>query len=116
MDARGTTESWRTEFLTALMQLKNLPEGADSFSPHQPSPEMFKLAVEVLNAINRDLPPPVIGAASDGTIEITWQKPDLEKSVFVYPDGTLEFLIRRNRTRESGDLKLDDVNQLLADF
>jgi hypothetical protein len=116
MDARGTTHSWRIESLTTLMKLKGLPEETDSFSPHQPSPEMFERARAVLNKINRDLPQPMIAAASDGTIQIKWQKPGLETSFFVYSDGTLEFLTLRHQKREAGDLRLDDVDQRLADF
>ncbi len=78
---------------------------------------MIALARTVIAKIGRDLPSPIVAAASNGTIQLKWRKTDLEISFFIYPDNTLEYLYRSNYSgRKSGDLNLSAVNDLLAEF
>lgn len=114
---RGGDDGWRRNLEQKLESLKALPSGSDSWTPHRPSDEMIALARTVIAKIGRDLPSPIVAAASNGTIQLKWRKTDLEISFFIYPDNTLEYLYRSNYSgRKSGDLNLSAVNDLLAEF
>jgi hypothetical protein len=112
----GDRPSWRVDFERALAVLKELPVGADSWTAHQPSSAMIAIALEIAANITKDLPHPLVAAGTDGTIQIKWQKSDLETSIFIYPDCTLEYLLRNFQGNRAGDLSISQVNDLLAEF
>jgi hypothetical protein len=116
MGTERMTFNWRAEFLHALMELTELPDDSDNWKPHRPSSEMIMLAHKLADSIHKDVPLPMIAAGTDGTIQIKWQKPDLEASIFVYRDGTLEYLSLSSQDRKSGDFQLSEINDLLSDF
>ncbi len=109
---------WSGDLDRALARLRALPDGTDSWSAHRPSDDMIETVRAIFKKINKDVPFPIIAAGTNGTIQIKWQKPDVETSFFIYPDGTLEYLRKSKRAGRSsaGNLSLSQVNDLLADF
>lgn len=77
---------------------------------------MVTLARQIVSRLDRDLPQPILAAGTDGTIQIKWQKSEMETSIFIYPDCSLEYLWKKNGRHGSGDLSVNQVANLFVDF
>lgn len=101
----------------ALARLRELPQGLDNWSAHRPKEEVLRVAFDLAAHITRRIQPPIVTAASDGTIQMKWRTSDLEVSLFVCPDCSLEYIYRSKHSgRKSGNFSPNEVNSLLADF
>ncbi len=106
---KGSDERWRIAFDQELAKLDNLPRDNGNFGPKRPESNVVGIA----SRIPKDVRPGtfssdvvMLTATSEGAIQVKWHDPNREFSIFIYPDSTLEYLIKDTHGRhQSGTLK-----------
>jgi len=57
---------------------------------------------------------PIVVATSGGGIQVKWDQPGVEFSVFIYADNSLEYLLRDAAGTQSGKLtRIDEINDFV---
>jgi hypothetical protein len=112
---------WRATFDEQLKNSLQLLPSTDEWSPQRPSETTLKITRSLIDEIWRtELPPPSVTIAADGGIHIKWQKGLRQFSVFVMPDGAVEYCFVENGRviPEEGSLartsEFGRVNEFLA--
>jgi hypothetical protein len=98
---------WRGYFNEHLEKLKDLPPGADSWSPHRPPADVLETAYRIAQMITRqEMPLPIIAAGSDGSVQVKWRNAKRELSFFIEPDRdhTVEYLLIEPDNIREGEL------------
>ena len=113
---QGRDEPWRIQFDQELAKLDKLPRDNGNLGPKRPESNVVGIA----SRIPKDVKPGtfssnlvMLTATSEGGIQVKWHDPKREFSVFIYPDNTLEYLIKDIHGRhQSGTLRgLHEVNE-----
>jgi hypothetical protein len=101
------------EFPEQVAKLQGFPTVTDHFSAHRPSEDVFKIAQKIVDVISReDMPLPLVGAGSDGSIEVTWRRnPGRELSCFIEPRIVMVLLVRDGEVYEGGFEEPSQINQ-----
>lgn len=95
-------EGWRDRFISELAKLDRLPSDNGSLGPNKPSPDIIGIAYRIPEDVNRGkLPFPQVIAmgTSEGGIQIKWLSISCEFSIFIYPNRTLEYLLKDSEGR-----------------
>src|SRR5271168_1614664 len=91
----GGGEGWRKHFSQQLQQLQHAPVDQGNWGPKKPESRVFGAAESIPAQIRKsNLPPPIVVATSGGGIQVKWIGSGVEFSVFIYSDGSLEYLLR----------------------
>jgi hypothetical protein len=116
----GNGNKWRDRFHQQLEDLKKLPPGSDSWSPHCPLSDVLTAAREIGEDVGRrGLFVSIVAATSDGGIQLKWQDPHRELSLLIYPNRSVEYLFfhRETNKRESGELlNVTQAGDLVSSF
>jgi hypothetical protein len=110
-------EGWRGNFSRSLSQLNKFG-GSGNFGPNQPTQEVIEIAARIPEDVKKGILPfdsVLVMATSEGGVQIKWQDLHREFSIFIYPDRTLEYLLRDAEGEStSGPLRsIDEVNEVI---
>jgi len=114
---KSAAEGWRNNFSRSLSELNNF-DGNGNFGPNHPTPEVIEIAATIPEHIKEGRLPfdsVLVMATSEGGVQIKWQDLHREFSIFIYPDRTLEYLLRDAEGEStSGPLHfIDQVNEVI---
>jgi hypothetical protein len=106
---------WREHFNQQLDKLYYAPVDQGNWGPKKPGSSVFGAAESIPSQVrNASLPPPIVVATSGGGIQVKWDQPGVEFSVFIYSDNSLEYLLRNSSGTESGELRrIDQINDFV---
>jgi len=109
-DGRG--QGWKEHFNQELSRLHAAPVDQGNWGPKRPASAVFCQAESIPSQIAKsNLPLPLVLATSGGGIQVKWSGSGVEFSVFIYSDGSLEYLLRSASGIESGSLdRIDQIN------
>lgn len=90
-------EKWRDQFGQELAKLDALSSESGNFGPNRPQADIIGIAARVPEDVKRGSLPfdkVIVMGTSEGGVQIKWQDWHREFSVFIYPDRTLEYLLK----------------------
>jgi hypothetical protein len=94
---RRGSEGWRPGFSQELAKLDRLSGDSGTWGPKRPEPTVVGIASRIPEDVKPGKLPfsaVMITATSEGGIQIKWQDPRREFSIFIYPDSSLEYLFK----------------------
>lgn len=111
----GREGQWREKFSQQLHKLHDTPTDLGNWGPKQPEASVFGTAETIPASVrNSNLPAPIVVATSGGGIQVQWRGTESEFSVFIYSDGSLEYVLRHSGKTETGFLnRIDQINEIV---
>ena|SRR5271168_815140 len=108
-------ERWKERFNQQLQRLRHAPVDQGNWGPKKPDSRVLAAAESIPAQIrNSNLPLPIVVATSGGGIQVKWDQPGVEFSVFIYADNSLEYLLRDAAGTQSGKLtRIDEINDFV---
>lgn len=111
----GGGKRWKDHFNEQLHKLHYAPVDQGNWGPKKPESLVFGAAESIPSQVRKEsLPLPIVVATSGGGIQVRWDQSGVEFSIFIYPDNSLEYLLRSASGTRSGELRrIDEINDFV---